>query len=486
MFRSDLTVPLLPVADLEFGAVGGARTPGSSSQYSGPPSFKVYALSSGARTPGSSSQYSAPPSFKAGKPRKTKDFIGSAQLTRESWQQAEETIQGDDRHLTTEEVQHIFLKVAMLVFHHLEEGHRNAVCPTDDEFNEKHFLRRRCSHFHCSCFKFLCPRRVQEEPCTSYEVVLKLINDVAKSLDFCKQVIVLCAIYIEKLMAETSTLMTNDNWRSIVVVGLLVASKVWEDIHPWNADFEECLQEVAGIRYTQGALYRLESIFLNKLEWKVFVQPTDYAAYLFSLLEDGNRADRRAPCHLGEEVRRLRERTYSESCLKIDTIVEDEPYNNSDSDLERGLLPGDKDERFSSSAASSPPASPTTACLPWSREELATSWRKRVLEKGLVQGESFAVRKAHEAWRLDANNPLIGALRHAPPAPPPSPYIDQSKKAMWSQKVASHSAQMLGPKAAQTICGATGRQLASEVYKYHHKRAPTDPSEGRDLDSLFK
>ena len=68
-------------------------------------------------------------------------------------------------------------------------------------------------------------------------------------------------------------------------VSLNDAGEVWEDIHPWNADFEECLLEVAGfwplyscqsktvkqqaspgIRYKCGALYRLESMFLEKLQ----------------------------------------------------------------------------------------------------------------------------------------------------------------------------------------------------------------------------
>ena len=32
-------------------------------------------------------------------------------------------------------------------------------------------------------------------------------------------------------------------------VDLNHAGEVWEDIHPWNADFEDCLLEVAGFRH---------------------------------------------------------------------------------------------------------------------------------------------------------------------------------------------------------------------------------------------
>ncbi|CAE7652439.1 ccnyl1 [Symbiodinium pilosum] len=225
------------------------------------------------------SQPSAPASFKAGKPRKTRDFIDGeitlrSTCTRHVW----DGESFDPRFVTEEQTTHaISGQVATLVCRYVDEGRQGGKAreKSNDDFHEDHFLRRRW----CCC-----PRR-KKKPDLSHEAVLTFLNDISDSLYFCKQVVVLCAIYIERLIAQTDTVLTVGNWRSLVTAGLLIASKVWEDIHPWNADFEECLLEVAGIRYKSGALYRLESMFLQKLQWKVFVDAKIYAAYFFSLME---------------------------------------------------------------------------------------------------------------------------------------------------------------------------------------------------------
>ncbi|CAE8597727.1 unnamed protein product, partial [Polarella glacialis] len=217
----------------------------------------------------------------------------------------------------------------------------------------------------------------------SVETVFGLIEDIAASLYFCKQVVVLCAVYVDRLLEQTHTTLTAGNWRSVVIVALLIASKVWEDVHPWNADFEECLQEIAGIRYKTGALYKLESLFLEKLGWKVFVDGEVYAAYFFALLE-GRPACASTSYH-PKNYRDLWTRRHSHDNFTIDTIAEEEVYDGIDCDLERGSSEysrqgGDHEYSDYSSRSRSRSIgggvggerspSPSPSPLPWSREEL--------------------------------------------------------------------------------------------------------------------
>jgi len=422
------------------------------------------------------SQLSAPQSFKAAKPRKTKDFIGSERRQEETGRPRDVPPDVDPLLLDDSDTQPITAKVAALIYRYIEEGNSTMAMqgPDGDEFHEAHFLQRRC----CGCF----PRR-HGVPSASVDAVFNLMHNVAGSLYFCKQVLVLCAVYVERLLqADTSVVLTDGNWRSVVVVGLLVASKVWEDVHPWNADFEECLWEVAGMRYRRGALYHLESLFLEKLGWRVFVDGEVYAKYFFSLLE-GSR-----PGTVNEVRRPVRERLHTDT-FTINTIMEEEMYFGGEGDLERGAAeraspcvmpretaspPGD----VWSNPSSSPPCSPTLARLPWSREELASSWRRQVLQEG-DRGDvgGARLRAIRDAWQLDKNNPHIGALRHAPCALAPSAAIPQSANVLWAHELAAMTTDMLGPPtardrdsasqaAAATLSGATGVDLARELRQY--------------------
>ena len=418
----------------------------------------------------------APPSFKAGKPRKTQDFIMSEQMQREEGRYSGDIPPDvDPRLLDDTDTVPITTKVASLIYQYLEEGNAAMVIapdPMGDEFHEAHFLRRHC----CVCW----PRRAST-PSVSVDSIFSLISDVAASLYFCKQVVVICAIYVERLLNhETDVVLTTSNWRSIVVAGLLTASKVWEDVHPWNIDFEKCLYEKTGLRYKQGALYRLESIFLDRLQWQVFVDGEEYAAYFFSLLEGSQMPTNKQP---------KLHRNASDS-FRIDTIMEYEIYS-----------PGGKQEFGSDAwyaAAPPPPASPTLMQLPWSREDLAAGWKRDLLEAP-SGGDACSLgcskaRTIHDTWKLDKTNPYIGALRHAPRALAPSARIPQSTDLLWAHEMVSRTAQIFGTPTpsrwagstpedeggtAHTLSGATGAGLASELLRYFD----TQLTNGRGADS---
>mmetsp|Transcript_34488 Transcript_34488/g.78714 ORF Transcript_34488/g.78714 Transcript_34488/m.78714 type:complete len:491 (+) Transcript_34488:50-1522(+) len=423
---------------------------------------------------------SVPPSFKATKARKSKSFIGTVKNTeRFSVHDAGSRTALHPKLEEDSDIQHILQKVASLIYGHVKDGQAPAAghngegaqgegppsSPSDDEFDESHFLALRCR-----CF----PRKRRKDPVT-LDAVKAFLTDVAQSLYFCKQIIVLAAIYLERLMTHAGTKLSTGNWRSIVIVAMMISSKVWEDVHPWNADFEECMEDVAGMRFQPRALYRLESLYLEKLQWRVFVDGEVYAAYFFALVED-------QPVIVGEgsvPARRRRERLMSTPVvLNMEAIREDLMEDVMDLDNMDGHEPDEPD--FSSDSLRRESKTTSQFSLgEYNPEDIADSRRQ-------------SVRIMHEAWRLDNKNPLVGAFRHAPRALAPSRHIHSSESLLWEHKLAVRTTESLGPRREKgslaTLSGATGTQLASELRKYLGKgglqQSQADADAAGDLSSL--
>lgn len=396
---------------------------------------------------------SAPASFKAGKPRKTKDFIGDEIILRSSSRPVWEAPADIDPRLLDEEktMQAISEQVASLLSRYVEEGKSKQQDKDDDEFHEEHFLRRR----FCSC----CPFR-SRVPNPSKETILDFLNKIAESLYFCKQVVVLCAIYIERLLQRTDTVLTSGNWRSLVTAGMLISSKVWEDIHPWNADFEECLVEIAGIRYRNGALYRLESLFLEKLQWQVFVDGEIYAAWFFSLQEGRQCETKSSASRRPRKAQRLQRHHSDVSNFAIMPIIEDEPLVESETDIEKALASPQNPLDFSGHSTMSTDSSVSQTSQ---------------MDMDFPQRAGESLHDIRSCWRLDAGNPHIGSLRHAPRALAPSKHIQQSEELLWAHKLAAKTTELFGHRKsnyseAHTLSGATGNQLQTELLQYLKKR----------------
>lgn len=406
-----------------------------------------------------SAELPGPLSFKALRPRKTRAI--AARERADSIQvdsRREEPPEGVDPRLTDSAASDAILeKVARLIYEHLEEAAAFLVgSPSDDVFHEAHFLRRR---WWCCC-----PWRSPTPERPTVECILELLADISRALFFCHQVVVISAVYIERLLNNTTVVLTPGNWRSIVVVALQTASKVCEDVHPWNADFEDCLLDVAGLRYKSGALYRLESAFLDQLGWKVFVDGEEYGNFYFALLDDRTQdigGDLLSPLKRPSQRSSIsRAPAWDQLGTRIGVIAEDRASGSDMGDLERGC---DTPMSRCSSRASLQLVSSSGE-----KEELVKSWRRMIMQ---AEGSSALVtRELHAAWRLEKNNPLVGALRHAPCARAPSRHIPESADLLWAHELGKHAMQAMTPSLngypASSVCtlsGATGQRLASEL-----------------------
>lgn len=72
------------------------------------------------------------------------------------------------------------------------------------------------------------------------------------------------------LMAKT--------WRPIVLCGLLLASKVWQDLSSWNIEFATVYPQ-----FSLECINALEHVFLTEVKWDLYISSSNYAKYYFAL-----------------------------------------------------------------------------------------------------------------------------------------------------------------------------------------------------------
>lgn len=89
---------------------------------------------------------------------------------------------------------------------------------------------------------------------------------------------IVCLIYVERLMKNTGLLVLASNWRPVLLCGMLLASKVWQDLNCWNVEFSQVYPQ-----YTLDSVNRLEREFVQALRWDLFISGALYAKYYFAL-----------------------------------------------------------------------------------------------------------------------------------------------------------------------------------------------------------
>ena len=92
--------------------------------------------------------------------------------------------------------------------------------------------------------------------------------------------IVMSLIYVERLMKKSGNWVrpTVQNWRALLLMCILMASKVWDDISMINADFANIC---SAIRYPMSLkkINELEVSILHRLKFRVNVSMNEYTKY---------------------------------------------------------------------------------------------------------------------------------------------------------------------------------------------------------------
>lgn len=156
--------------------------------------------------------------------------------------------------------------------------------PVDQIFREEHFVTPQ--------FKYTYIRVPRVHPMTTY-VMEKItskchVPSVDEIFRFCKNLFnkaqlsaectIVCLIYIERLMEQANVPLLAATWKPIVLCGLLLASKVWQDLSSWNVEISNIYPQ-----YPLHSINRLERLFLHHIQWDLYISATVYAKYYFAL-----------------------------------------------------------------------------------------------------------------------------------------------------------------------------------------------------------
>jgi Cyclin, N-terminal domain len=99
-----------------------------------------------------------------------------------------------------------------------------------------------------------------------------------KAVQLSSECSIVCLIYVERLMETAKVPLLSDTWRPIFMCGLLLASKVWQDLSSWNIEFA-CVYP----QYSLESINRLELLFLRNVKWDLYISSSSYAKYYFAL-----------------------------------------------------------------------------------------------------------------------------------------------------------------------------------------------------------
>eukprot|EP00598_Pedospumella_elongata_P005577 CAMPEP_0184973036 /NCGR_PEP_ID=MMETSP1098-20130426/4939_1 /TAXON_ID=89044 /ORGANISM="Spumella elongata, Strain CCAP 955/1" /LENGTH=306 /DNA_ID=CAMNT_0027495455 /DNA_START=107 /DNA_END=1027 /DNA_ORIENTATION=- len=89
---------------------------------------------------------------------------------------------------------------------------------------------------------------------------------------------IVCLVYVERLMETANVPLVSQNWRPILLCGLLLASKVWQDLSSWNSEFSQIYPQ-----FTLQAINKLEVTYCKEIKWNLYISSSAYAKYYFAL-----------------------------------------------------------------------------------------------------------------------------------------------------------------------------------------------------------
>ena len=117
-------------------------------------------------------------------------------------------------------------------------------------------------------------------PTPEPQTIFDFMADIIILTKMEKEVVVLSLIYIERLIYNTGLLLTSRNWRRILLTSMIIASKIWDDNSFENGHFSQVFANL-GI----NEINTLERIFLELINYKVYVKQSEYFKYLMLIKE---------------------------------------------------------------------------------------------------------------------------------------------------------------------------------------------------------
>ncbi|KAJ3450447.1 cyclin y isoform a [Anaeramoeba flamelloides] len=114
--------------------------------------------------------------------------------------------------------------------------------------------------------------------------IYRFISYIQNLLEIPPEAIILMLIYIERLIKYTEIKFKNPlrisdkTWRRIIIITLLLAYKIWEELAVWNVDYKYIFEDL-----TLDDINSLESTVLNYMNFKLSVNTPTYTNYYLEL-----------------------------------------------------------------------------------------------------------------------------------------------------------------------------------------------------------
>ena len=118
-----------------------------------------------------------------------------------------------------------------------------------------------------------------EIPTPTPQTLASLITHLFRHTHLQPECVIIALIYIERLASlPPHTLLTSANHIPLLLTALLTASKVWDDQASYVVDFTSVLPLL-----TVRQMGRLERIFVQQLQYTLYISSSEYAKYFYAL-----------------------------------------------------------------------------------------------------------------------------------------------------------------------------------------------------------
>jgi len=121
-------------------------------------------------------------------------------------------------------------------------------------------------------------RKRSSAPVPTVEQINIFLRRIFRKLSLNVECAIVALLYAERLMSQGKIAMNGRNWRPILLASILMASKMWDDLSSWNIEFSELFPI-----FTLKEINMLEKLFLQEINYNLFISGTEYARYYFAL-----------------------------------------------------------------------------------------------------------------------------------------------------------------------------------------------------------
>jgi hypothetical protein len=162
------------------------------------------------------------------------------------------------------------------------------------------------------------------------DVVFDFLKETYGIAEWSPECNIIALVLVNRLCGTANYQMNYRNWNKLTLISLLVAQKIWDDVPLTNVDFpqlwEMVFPEAQGFDIKQ--LNKMETVFLNMIEWQTHVQRSVYCHFFFELralsMEENSHAEFPLQVMTDDQAQKLEMRSQKDHVKALLTPVERE------------------------------------------------------------------------------------------------------------------------------------------------------------------